>query len=177
MKKLVLDLDESLLFSTLEPAGSNSVKLEADNQPFYTMLRPDIKPFLHNVRSKFEVYIWSTGLQSYLEAVWKYIDIPGITLWGRDHCTKNTMPNAKDTYEKPLRKITTDLTQIVIVDNTPAIFAKTPLNGIQIRTWRGDANDTELTHLGYYLNWLNNQTTMQRDHRLWRLETLCIRSQ
>ena len=124
------------------------------------------------------LFIWTTGHQAYLESIWAYLDIPGFVLWGRDYCKKIQSPDKDcvEPYEKPLRLICEDLTQIVIVDNTPSIFAKYPLNGILSRTWRGDPEDTELTNLSYYLDWLNKQTSMQRDHQAWRLETLCIRS-
>jgi TFIIF-interacting CTD phosphatase-like protein len=176
MKKLVLDLDETLLYSTLEPVLPEAVQLVAAGSTFYTTLRPGAKAFLEEMSRKFECYIWSTGQQVYLESVWNYIDVPGYTLWGREYCRKIETQSGAEAYEKPLRQITEDLSEIVIVDNSPAMFAKCPLNGILSRTWRGDMNDTELTHLRYYLDWLNTQESMQRDHQSWRLETLCLRS-
>ena len=176
MKKLVLDLDETLVFSTLESTGPDSVPLTADGTSFYTTLRPGVRPFLEYVRSRFECYIWSTGIQAYLESVWDYIGVDGFTLWGREYCRRIDAPHGVEPYEKPLRQITEDLSEIVIADNSPNMFSKCPLNGIHIRTWRGDMNDTELVHLQVYLDWLRKQPSMQRDHASWRIETLCIRS-
>ena len=148
MKKLVLDLDETLIYSAMEPLDDDFVKLSAAGQTFYTKLRPGLKDFLEFVKSKFDVTIWTTGHQAYLESIWAYLDIPGFVLWGRDYCKKIQSPDKDcvEPYEKPLRLICEDLTQIVIVDNTPSIFAKYPLNGILSRTWRGDPEDTELTN-------------------------------
>lgn len=178
MKKLVLDLDETLVFSTLESVGPDCVLLKAGGSPFYTMLRPGTKDFLERMHQKFEITIWTTGQQAYLESVWDYIGIEGCTLWGRDFCKRidNPSPSTPEPYEKPLRKVCEDLSQVVLVDNTPSMFAKYPVNGILTRTWRGDPNDTELTHLGYYLEWLEKQPSLQRDHHAWRIETLCLRS-
>jgi TFIIF-interacting CTD phosphatase-like protein len=178
MKKLVLDLDETLIYSAMEPLDDDFIKLSAAGQTFYTKLRPGAKEFLEYVKRKFDVTIWTTGHQAYLESIWAYLDMPGFTLWGRDYCKRIQNPDKDciEPYEKPLRQIIDDLTQIVIVDNTPSIFAKYPLNGILSRTWRGEMDDTELTHLSYYLGWLEKQPSMQRDHQAWRLETLCIRS-
>lgn len=176
MKKLVLDLDETLLYSTLEAFGENSVQLSAAGTTYFTTLRPGVRDFLTWCQKKFECYVWSTGQQPYLESVWEYIGVPGFTLWGREYCRQIEAPEGGEPYEKPLRQITEDLTEIVIVDNMPAMFVKCPLNGIAIRTWRGDMNDTELEHLQVYLDWLEKQPSMQRDHQSWRLETLCIRS-
>ena len=177
MKKLVLDLDETLVYSTFDPIGPGSIRLEVENSVFYTMLRPEAKAFLEFVAKKFDVTIWSTGTEAYIRAIWAYLELDGFTLWGREHCKKlDPVPeNCTEPYEKPLRQITEDLSQIVIVDNTASMFSKCPLNGILCRTWRGDTNDTELEHLSYYLEWLERQPSMQRDHHAWRLETLSLR--
>ncbi|MGN1072290.1 MAG: HAD family hydrolase [Bradymonadia bacterium] len=176
MKKLVLDLDESLVYSSMEAISPSCIELHASGSTFYTMLRPGAKTFVEYVSKRFEVTVWSTGLQSYLESVWSCFDVPGVTLWGRSFCKKIEGETSGEPYEKPLRQITEDLTQIVILDNTPAMFTKCPLNGILVRTWRGDPNDTELWHLSHYLKWLSTQPSMQRDHRAWRLEALCLRT-
>ncbi len=176
MKKLVLDLDETLLFSSMEPISQDSVQLSADGAAFFSTFRPGLLPFLEHVRNKFECYIWTTGMQAYVESVWAHLGIDGFKLWGREYCRRIDAPASTEPYEKPLRQITEDLSEIVIADNTSSVFAKYPLNGILIRTWRGDTNDTELTHLTHYLDWLSKQPSMQRDHQSWRVETLCIRS-
>lgn len=175
MKKLVLDVDETLVFSSNEMYSPACVELSAQGTKFYTSFRPGTKAFLEYVLKNFECWIWSTGQQAYLEALFEHLDLSGFTIWGRDQCVR-TNKSETEPYEKPLRKITKDLTQIVIVDNTPSVYAKTPQNGIFVRTWRGEQNDTELEHLSYYLEWLKEQPSMQRDHGLWRMETLCLRS-
>ena len=175
-KKLVLDLDETLVFSSMDPIGPDSIALDAGGTRFFTMLRPGTREFLNFAKQKFEVTVWSTGMQSYVESVCRHIGAQGITLWGREHCKKIESCADGEPYEKPLRQITEDLTQIVIVDNTPTMFAKCPLNGIAIRTWRGDPDDAELEHLSFYLEWLAAQNSVQRNHQSWRIETLCMRA-
>ncbi|MBQ9394017.1 MAG: HAD family hydrolase [Proteobacteria bacterium] len=176
MKKLVLDLDETLVFSTMEPAGSDSLEFTIEDSKFYSMIRPGVQPFLEFVRKHFECTLWSTGVQPYVECMAKHLGISDFTIWGRDYCKRIEGSDAVDPYEKPLRKITENLTEIVIVDNSPTVFNKWPQNGILVRTWRGEPNDTELEHLMYYLAWLEKQRSMQRDHQSWRIETLCLRS-
>lgn len=175
MKKLVLDVDETLVFSSNEMYSPACVELSAAGAKFYTSFRPGTKSFLEFVSKNFECWIWSTGQTPYLNAIFEHIGVSGLTIWGREQCVRTDRTDVEP-YEKPLRKITDDLTQIAIIDNTPSVYAKTPQNGICTRTWRGDQNDTELEHLSHYLNWLKNQTTMQRDHTAWRMETLCLRS-
>lgn len=176
MKILVLDLDETLVYSTLTAESSNAIALTAEGAPYYTMLRPGLHAFLEHVSRSFECVIWSTGKQAYVESVWAYLGVPGFRLMGREFCKRIEAHEGEEPYEKPLRNLTEDLRQIVIVDNSPAIFNKYPLNGILCRTWRGDMSDRELSHLRVYLDWLRIQESMQRDHQSWRLETLCMRS-
>ena len=176
MKKLVLDLDETLLFSKNEAYSPACVELSASGLTFCTSFRPGTKQFLEFVSKRFECWIWSTGHQAYLESVWDYLGVSGFTLWGRDYCVKTDRADVDEPYEKPLRNITGDLTQIVIVDNTPSVFAKTPQNGILTKTWHGDPADNELEHLSHYLDWLSRQKSVQRDHANWRFETLCLRT-
>ena len=123
----------------MESIGPQSVELSADGTRFFTMLRPGTKEFLEFVRNKFDVTIWSTGMQAYVESIFDFIGIEGFTLWGRAFCKKIENCTEGEPYEKPLRQITEDLTQIAIVDNTPAMFNKCPLNGILIGTFRTPA--------------------------------------
>ena len=176
MKKLVLDLDETLVYSSMESMGQESVELSAAGSTFFTLFRPGVREFLEHVSQKFECTIWSTGMQAYLESVWNYLNVDGFKLWGRDYCKPVEVHDGREPFEKPLRQITEDLSEIILVDNTSTMFAKCPLNGVLVRTWRGDKNDTELSHLRYYLDWLHTQDSMQRDHQSWRLETLCLRT-
>ena len=151
MKKLVLDLDETLIYSGMESLGPECVELTAAGSTFYTLLRPGVREFLAHVSKQFECTVWSTGMQAYLESVWNYLNVDGFTLWGRDYCKPVEVHDGREPFEKPLRQITEDLTEIILVD-------------------------TELSHLWYYLDWLRTQDSMQRDHQSWRLETLCLRT-
>lgn len=175
MKKLVLDLDETLLCSSKEAFNPQCVELCAEDVKFYTCFRPDVRPFMDFVTKHFECWIWSTGRQAYVESIANHLGLENVTIWGRDYCLKTDRTDVEP-YEKPLRRVSEDLSQVVICDNTPSVFAKTPQNGILIRTWRGDQNDRELVHLSYYLQWLAKQPSMQRDHASWRLETLALRA-
>ena len=133
MKKLVLDLDETLVFSTMEPAGSDSLEFTIEDSKFYSMIRPGVQPFLEFVRKHFECTLWSTGVQPYVECMAKHLGISDFTIWGRDYCKRIEGSDAVDPYEKPLRKITENLTEIVIVDNSPTVFNKWPQNGIYLK--------------------------------------------
>eukprot|EP00826_Nyctotherus_ovalis_P034091 TRINITY_DN2797_c0_g1_i1.p1 TRINITY_DN2797_c0_g1~~TRINITY_DN2797_c0_g1_i1.p1 ORF type:complete len:288 (+),score=63.14 TRINITY_DN2797_c0_g1_i1:633-1496(+) len=48
---------------------------------------------------------------------------------------------------KNLARLGRDLKDVVIVDNSPSSYALQPCNGIPIKTWRDDENDTELQKL------------------------------
>lgn len=54
-------------------------------------------------------------------------------------------------FIKDLRKLGRPLSKTIIVDNTPQNFSLQPENGIAIKSWNGEANDTELLGLSNYL--------------------------
>ena len=54
MKKLVLDLDESLVYSSMEAISPSCIELHASGSTFYTMLRPGAKTFVEYVSKRFE---------------------------------------------------------------------------------------------------------------------------
>jgi carboxy-terminal domain RNA polymerase II polypeptide A small phosphatase len=54
-------------------------------------------------------------------------------------------------YIKDLSKLGRDLSQILIIDNTPSCFSLQPKNGIPIKTWINDSKDNELNSV---LLWL-----------------------
>lgn len=56
---------------------------------------------------------------------------------------------------KDLRKVTDDMTSVVLVDNTPSTFALQPANGLLVKSWfamtDGSGEDDELARLRRFL--------------------------
>lgn len=61
----------------------------------------------------------------------------------RDSCTRVDGQH----YAKDLRQIRSDLSKVILVDNSPAAYMLNPENALPCSTWEGDPEDTELLSL------------------------------
>ena len=175
-KILVVDLDETLIFSSLKHQRDDEIIVDVEGTPVYTLVRPGVKKFTEKITKLFTCYIWSTGQPQYVAAIADALELSEFTIWGRDKCKKIEDVELTETYEKPLTMITDNLNQIAIIDNFKPTFQKYPLNGIWIKTWRGDLEDNELETIIPYLEWLETLQSMQRDHSRWNTEALLFKT-
>jgi TFIIF-interacting CTD phosphatase-like protein len=178
VKILVLDLDETLVYSTLERPPVVDHELLIAEQTCFVRVRPGVQSFVERMRSCFgECRIWSTGQPIYVESVCKTLGIDWMTIWGRDRCRRLAVPvPGADPYDKPLELISNDPRSIVIVDNAPSVFACNPQNGIPITTWRGDPSDRQLDLIGDYLEVLSLREDMRGEHGQWAAQVLIRRN-
>ena len=177
-KTLVLDLDETLIFSTLETSSDVDFDLTLAGQQCFVRVRPGVAAFAERMRPLFNCQIWSTGQPIYVEAVCQTLGLDWMVMWGRDRCRRlDEIPDMHhEPFDKPLSYLNVDMASVVIVDNAPGTFNANPQNGIPITTWRGDPEDRQLDLLGDYLSWLATLDDMRRDHWRWATEVLIARN-
>lgn len=176
---LVLDLDETLVFATLERQARVDHELALAGQTVFLQVRPYALDFLAAARTQWDLHIWSTGQPIYVEAVCRCLGLdPDTPAWARDRCRRlDTIPDHHhEPYDKPLAAIGTELASTIIVDNAPGTFACNPRNGIPITAWHGDRSDQQLRLLALYLHWLAAQPDMRRDHWRWAAEVVLLRN-
>lgn len=182
---LILDLDETLIH-----ASATKVREEADFQVFHYFVykRPGLADFLTTCAQHFKLAIWSSASDDYVQAVVQQILPPGVTLeflWGRSRCTPFTTPQIDEygyynldgtssyEYAKRLKKVRRRgflLTQMLIVDDTPAKVQHNYGNAIYIKPYLGSVEDEELSYLGAYLLTLKNVENVRTiEKRHWRL--------
>jgi len=100
--------------------------------------------FLQEVSKYYEIVIWTAGLQDYADWVLDQIDPQGFIthrLYRQHTCQ---MANV---YVKDLSKLDRSLSKTIIVDNVAENFQLQPENGIFIRSWFDDMEDTALEEL------------------------------
>lgn len=177
-KILVFDLDETLVFATLDEVTDPDFVLELAGQRVYLRVRPGVAELIESVRPHYTCRVWSTGQPIYVEAVCQSLKIEWMEFWGRDRCRQLTtmIEGHREPYDKPLSWISEDLERIAIVDNSPGVYACNPRNGIPIDSWHGDRSDRQLDLLQHYLRWLAERSDMRRDHNTWTTETLLMRN-
>jgi TFIIF-interacting CTD phosphatase-like protein len=175
---LVFDLDETLVFATLDPPDDPDFVLELLGQQVYVRVRAGVPELLALAREISDVRVWSTGQPIYVDAICEKLGISDVPKWGRDRCRRldQMIVGHHEPYDKPLDWIHPDLSRIAIIDNSPGVFACNAQNGIPIDSWRGDRAERQLDLLGRYLRWLVAQPDLRRDHREWSREALLLRN-
>ncbi|KAI3816732.1 hypothetical protein L1987_16436 [Smallanthus sonchifolius] len=146
---LVLDLDETLVHSTLEPcedADFNfSVNFNLEDHTVYVRCRPYLKEFMERVAGLFEVIIFTASQSIYAEQLLNVLD-PKRKVF-RHRVYRESCVFLEGNYLKDLSVLGRDLARVVMIDNSPQAFGFQVDNGIPIESWYDDCTDQELISL------------------------------
>ncbi|XP_029651686.1 CTD nuclear envelope phosphatase 1 [Octopus sinensis] len=153
-KTLVLDLDETLIHShhdgvlrqTVKPGTPPDfvLKVIIDRHPvrFFVYKRPHVDYFLEIVSHWYDLVVFTASMEIYGAAVADKLDNNRGILkkrYYRQHCSFDF-----GSYTKDLAAISSDLSSIFILDNSPVAYKSYPDNAIPIDSWFCDARDTAL---------------------------------
>ncbi|CAL8309851.1 unnamed protein product [Lota lota] len=155
---LVLDLDETLLFSSLnviENADCTFNTTFQDHQyKVYVILRPFVKDFLQAMAKVYEMFVYTSAKKAYAEKLLDILD-PQRKLFRhrlyQEHCTC-----VLGHYIKDLNVLERDLSKTVILDNAPHTYPYHLMNTVPIKSWSGEQEDRELQRLIQYMEKLSS---------------------
>lgn len=146
---LVLDLDETLVHSFLDPTQYEEYdycfQVDADEViDVYCKIRPHLDQFLRELSETYELVVFTASQENYAGQVIDRIDPNGYIEHRlfRHHCT-----SCQGNYVKDLALLGRDLDQVVILDNSPLAFSFQPMNGIPCHSWTHEKDDVELLQL------------------------------
>ena len=126
---LVLDMDETLVhFFFTHLSGMFFV-------------RPFCFEFLNELNSMYEIITFTAGTKDYADGILNQLDKNGDIIKYRLY-RQHTSISGCNVY-KDLNKIGRDLSKTIIIDNLRENFKMQPNNGIFIKTWTSDVNDTQ----------------------------------
>ena len=137
---LVLDLDETLIHYN-----------QITNETGEFNLRPFSQEFLIELSECFEIVIFTASVKSYADWIIDRIDLKSVISHRLYRCSTKQQ---KGVYIKDLSKLGRDLSKTLIVDNNPDNFQYQTENGIFIKSWYDDPNDTALEELSKLLKYV-----------------------
>lgn len=153
---LVLDLDETLVHSTLESCDdanfSFPVFFNMKENMVYVRQRPYLQMFLERVAEMFNVVVFTASQSIYAEQLLDKLDPDGKIISRRAYRESCTCLDGN--YIKDLAIFDVDLAKIAIIDNTPQVFQLQLNNGIPIKSWFDDPSDQALISLLPFLETL-----------------------
>lgn len=173
-KLLILDLDETLVFSSEKGLKSRCSDFNVGHYSVYR--RPFLDEFLNYCKRTFKVAIWTSASQEYAKEIAENILKPKYPLeflWSRDRCTKKFDEyNYSFEWIKNLKKVKRlgfNLDHVIMVDNTPAKLQNNYGNLVRIKDYEGSNRDTELKALMLYLDILKSELNIRKiEKRGWR---------
>ena len=150
---LVLDLDETLIHAVETPLPTPP---DFRVGPYYVYKRPGLAQFLDHVSQRYELAVWSSAGEDYVEAIAKQIWTAGFSfVWSRGRCIRQFDPETfEPIYLKDLKKVKRlgyDLNRILIVDDSPEKLTKNYGNAVYAKPFEGDQSDNHLAALSAYL--------------------------
>ncbi|KAJ2076682.1 hypothetical protein H4R24_005562 [Coemansia sp. RSA 988] len=147
-KCLVLDLDETLVHSSFreveQPDYVVPVVLEGQEHSVYVVKRPGVDEFISVMGQYYEVVVFTASLSMYADPVLDLLDKKKVM---HHRLFRESCNLYNGNYVKDLSRLGRDITQSIIIDNSPASYAFHPNNAIGISTWLNDQMDTELRDL------------------------------
>ena len=155
-KTLILDLDETLVHSSFVPFEKNDITLNVDFESvmynIYVLVRPGAEEFIKKVSKYFEIVIFTASISKYALPLLDILDHEKKIKYRltREHCTF-----LNGIYIKELKKLNRNLSDLIIVDNSPLAYAFDSDNGLPIKTWYDDPNDNELDKIYPLLEFLS----------------------
>lgn len=170
---LIFDLDETLIYASEKEL---SLKSHFTFDQYHIYKRPHLHEVLCDLAECFQLAIWSTAGDTYVEYVAtqiKPIDFSFEFVWGYSKCTPKSDPETSRHYNlKNLKKVKRkgfSLRQTLIVDNTPYKVSANYGNAIYIQDFIGGEEDTELLKLREYLLLIKDREDFMRvEKRFWK---------
>ncbi|XP_038987509.1 CTD small phosphatase-like protein 2 isoform X1 [Phoenix dactylifera] len=146
---LVLDLDETLVHSTLEHCDDADftfpVFLNMKQHTVYVRCRPHLQLFLERVAQIFEIVIFTASQSIYAEQLLDILDPEKKLISQRIY--RESCIFSDGSYTKDLTVLGVDLAKVAIINNSPQVFQLQVNNGIPIKSWFHDPQDHALLQL------------------------------
>jgi len=168
-KCLVLDLDETLVHSSFRAVPGADfvipVQIEDVVHFVYVAKRPGVDDFLLEMAKHYEIVVYTASLNKYADVLLDLLDPHRVI---RTRLFRESCVFYEGNYVKDLSLLNRDLSQCVIIDNSPASYLFHPENAIDCTSFIDDVSDRELDHIGKFLVGVTDVVDLRGTVNLWR---------
>lgn len=158
-KCLVLDLDETLVHSAFKYLRTADFVLPVDIDDqihnVYVIKRPGVDEFIKRVCALYEVVIFTASVSRYGDPLLDILDKHKLI---HHRLFRESCYNYEGNYIKNLSQLGRPLSEIIILDNSPASYIFHPQHAIPISSWFSDTHDNELLDIIPLLEDLSEQS-------------------
>jgi len=153
-KTLILDLDETLIHSTIKPVSHHhitvDVVIDEVRCKFYVIKRPHVDTFLKKVAEWYDVVIFTASMRQYADPLIDQLDPKGFV---KSRLFRESCLNKDGNFIKDLSLIHQELSSTIIIDNSPIAYSHNKENALPIDNWMGDnPRDESLLNLLPFLS-------------------------
>lgn len=155
---LILDLDETLIYSTKELPNTGSFFQVGS---WFVKERPGMHEFLDRISPYYDLAIWTAASADYAKAITDLLRANHSSqllfkfVWSRERCVSGYDPDQMDElFIKDLKKVKRNhfpLERVLVVDDRREALRRHRGNLIRIKQYQGSSEDRELEKLGEYL--------------------------
>lgn len=151
-KCLVLDLDETLVHSSFKPTQNPDyiipVEIDGTVHQVYVCKRPGAEAFLVEMAKHYEIVVYTASLSKYADPLLDRLDPENTIRFRlfREHCVQY-----EGNYVKDLSLLDRDISQTIIIDNSPMSYLFHPRNALGCSSFIDDMDDRELDSMARFL--------------------------
>jgi RNA polymerase II subunit A small phosphatase-like protein len=168
-KCLVLDLDETLVHSSFRavPGADFVIPVQIEDVVHYVYVakRPGVDEFLIEMAKHYEVILYTASLNKYADPLLDLLD-PHRTI--RTRLFRESCVFYEGNYVKDLSILDRDLSQTIIVDNSPSSYIFHPENAIDCSSFIDDPEDVELKQIASFLTGVKDVKDVRSTCSMWR---------
>ena len=114
----------------------------------YVAKRPGVENFLLEMSKHYEIVVYTASLNKYADVLLDLLDPHRVI---RTRLFRESCVFYEGNYVKDLCLLNRDLSQVIIIDNSPASYMFHPENAIDCSSFIDDTNDRELDQIGQFL--------------------------
>jgi carboxy-terminal domain RNA polymerase II polypeptide A small phosphatase len=131
----------------------------------YVMKRPGVDSFLREMSKFYEIVIYTASLNKYADPLLDLLDTHKVV---RSRLFRESCVYYEGSYVKDLSIINRDLSQTIIVDNSPNSYIFHPENAIDCSSFIDDPHDRELEQISAFLVGIKDVKEVRNLCTLWR---------